>query len=374
MFCIIDGLFWFSLYIYIPIVPTYAVDLGSGMFMVGLITGSYGFMQMLLRIPVGIASDKLGNRRSFIIGGIAFAALAGVSVCFIQNPMSLLVSRVLGGTAAAAFVLFSVHFSLYFKAEEGAKSMGIINAVNSTGQLAAVLLCGIVSSTAGRVATFEIGVVSGLVALILSIIFVKDISYGKRKAVTMHELVRVPLESGQLLLISFLGLVSQYMTFATLYGFTPIIARGLKANDFEVSMLLTFFIFPAIVSSSVSGKLSYRFGGHRVLAANFILFAVDCLVTPFMPSLLSLYAVTIIGGFAQGILFATLMGYVVRKTDSSKLNTAMGFYQAIYGLGMFMGPVIVGTFSSFASITWGFVFTAVTGVAAAALSMRISAK
>jgi MFS family permease len=58
-FCLVVGLFWFSLYIYVPIVPIYAVNLGSSLFFVGIITGAYGLMQMLFRIPIGIQCQQL---------------------------------------------------------------------------------------------------------------------------------------------------------------------------------------------------------------------------------------------------------------------------------------------------------------------------
>jgi len=61
-----------SLYAYVPILSPYAESLGASYKMVGMIIGSYGFTQMLLRIPLGIISDKMGNRKLFIISGIAF--------------------------------------------------------------------------------------------------------------------------------------------------------------------------------------------------------------------------------------------------------------------------------------------------------------
>ena len=36
----------------------------------------------------------------------------------------------------------------------------------------------------------------------------------------------------------------------------------------------------------------------------------------------------------------------------------MGFFQAIYGLGMFAGPVVVGFISDTVSLNAGFYFTA----------------
>jgi MFS family permease len=368
-FCLIVSLFWFSLYTYVPIVPTYAVDLGSNLLFVGIITGSYGLMQMLFRIPVGIASDRLGTRKPFIIGGVVFATLAGLTVVFSQSPISLLICRIFGGIAACAWVPLSVHFSLQFKSEEGAKSMGIINAVNSTGIVLAVFLCGIVVNSTGRVGVFIIAIGAGLIALVLSL-FIKEPIYQKAVPLSLAELIKVPFESN-ILLISALGFISQYMTFATIYGFTPIIAKKLEASDSQVGLLLTFFILPAIFSSLLSGILNKRIGSRLVLSASFIMFAVDCLLTPFVRGVISLFVMTVIGGFAQGLIFSLLMGIIIKIVTPEKRNTTMGFYQSVYGLGIFLGPVIVGIFSNYFSINWGFAFTALIGFAAAGMSWRI---
>ena len=41
--------------------------------MVGLVVGSYGLIQMLLRIPLGIWSDRIGKRKVFITIGVLLA-------------------------------------------------------------------------------------------------------------------------------------------------------------------------------------------------------------------------------------------------------------------------------------------------------------
>ena len=57
IFIVTTTLFWFSLYAYIPIFPGYIENSGASHRMVGLIIGSYGFSQMLIRIPLGIVDN-----------------------------------------------------------------------------------------------------------------------------------------------------------------------------------------------------------------------------------------------------------------------------------------------------------------------------
>jgi MFS family permease len=370
LFCLLTGIFWFSLYIYVPVVSNFAVSLGANLFFVGLISGIYGLTQMLLRIPVGMASDRLGRRAPFIAGGVIFAALAGAPVLLIHSASSLLLCRALGGVAAAGWVPFTVYFSSFFPPEEGPKAMGIINASNNVGELAAMILCGAISGVVGRPALFAISTAAGVCALALCFT-VREQRPARTSPVTLREFARVPFRGG-LMLISVLGLLSQYIVFATAFGFTPVVAQKLGAADSQVSLMLTLFMFPAVITSALSGRIDAKFGSGRVACADFLLFAAACAAIPFARSLAALYILSALCGMAQGSVFPVLMGLVVKRADEKSRGAAMGFFQAVYGLGMFLGPVIVGAFGKLSGgLTRGFLATAAVGAAAAILSLRL---
>ena len=69
-------LFWFSVYTYPSFLTTYATDtLGATKVMAGMIVGSYGLTQMVLRIPLGIVSDIIRKRKPFVMLGFALSIL-----------------------------------------------------------------------------------------------------------------------------------------------------------------------------------------------------------------------------------------------------------------------------------------------------------
>ncbi len=63
-------LFWTSLYVYVPILAPYGRHLGGSMTVIGLIISSYGLMQLLFRIPLGVWSDRIGRRKPFLAAGL----------------------------------------------------------------------------------------------------------------------------------------------------------------------------------------------------------------------------------------------------------------------------------------------------------------
>src|SRR6266508_903388 len=67
-------LFWLSLYFYVPILSVYAQSMGASLALVGVMLSAYGVMQLLLRIPTGVASDALRRRKPFVLAGVALTA------------------------------------------------------------------------------------------------------------------------------------------------------------------------------------------------------------------------------------------------------------------------------------------------------------
>ncbi|UUZ86806.1 MFS transporter [Paenibacillus sp. P26] len=83
-------------------------------------------------------------------------------------------------------------------------------------------------------------------------------------------------------------------------------------------------------------------GDKNVVVIGFVLSGVFTLVIPFTTHLWVLMLTQAIAGFGRGFASPVLMSLSIKHMDNDKRATAMGFYQAIYGLGMFMGPLVMG--------------------------------
>jgi MFS family permease len=178
------------------------------------------------------------------------------------------------------------------------------------------------------------------------------------------------------MVVSGMAILSQLVTFATVYGFTPIIAKNLGANSFWLGMLTMVSSLPAIVGSYYSGSVVLRkLGGRTGLAASFALTALTTVIIPFLPNLTLLFVTQFIGNFGRGVIMPLLMAASISHVEEGKRATAMGFFQAVYAVGIFVGPTIVGLFgSSVAGLTSGFLAAAAFALAGMALSLVLISK
>jgi len=369
LFGVVTSLYWFSMYAYVPILSPYAESLGASYKMIGLIVGSYGFTQMLLRIPLGIFSDKIGKRKLFVIWGIITSLISAVGMWLFKNPPSLLLFRSLSGGAASSWVAYTVLFSSYFSQQDAPKAIGIINSFTTIGQMSATLIGGYAAQRFGQPSTFIIATLGGLLGLILALAIVEN-KDTKRQPLTIPQLLSVS-KNYNLLLVSGLAILVQFITFATTYGFTPVAAKKIGANDIQLGLLATFSALPAVFASAASGSFfSRRYGEKRVIAVSFVIISIACAVIPFIKDIYWLYISQAIGGIGRGLVFPLLMALSIKSVDDSKRATAMGFFQAIYGIGMFLGPTFTGFMSDMLGLVWGFILTAILGFSGALISSR----
>jgi len=353
IFLVVTVLFWFALYTYVPVLSPFAESLGASHKLVGLIAGSYGFTQMVLRIPLGIVSDKLRKRKEFVILGVFFGATGCLGMYLLPYPIALLIFRSMAGVSAAAWVAYTVLFSGYYSEDEAPKAIGLLMSVATLAQSSGNFFGGTISQFYGIKAAFLLGAAGGLVGLALSF----TVSKGRpveREPLKLTELLRVMTEPG-LMIASVLAILSQYITFSTIYGFTPIYAGNLGASNFQLGLLTTLSTLPSAVTSALNGPVFMKYlGEKKTIATGFFITLFTSISIPYTKSIPLLFITQILGGFGRGMVFPMLMGLSIKNVEENKRATAMGFFQAVYSAGMFIGPLIVGFISDMAGLAAGF--------------------
>jgi predicted MFS family arabinose efflux permease len=367
LFILVTAFYWFSMYAYIPTFSPYIESLGASHKMIGLILGSYGFTQMLIRIPLGIYSDRINKKKIFVNIGILLSFLSTAGMWFAETPALILVFRSLAGASAATWVSFTVLFSSYFEKDDTAHAIGLINASNKSGQVVGMLLGGIIAQALGQQFPFLLAAAGAVVGFSLSLKVdeKKDVDH---QAITFKEILKVA-RNKSLLTVSFLAILMMMISHSTTFGFIPVAAKNLGATSFHLGLLTTITTIPGILSSYLSGSyFSQRLGEKNTVTVGFSLLALSCLLVPLIDHLYLLYFNQMLNGFAQGMIFPVLMGLSIKNVEANKRGTAMGFFQAIYGLGMFTGPIFVGTISDLAGLKMGFWMIGLVGILGAVLS------
>ena len=364
LFYAITAIFWFALYTYVPYISPYSEYLGADLRMIGLIVGAYGFTQMLIRFPLGILSDKLGKRKLFVLLGLFFTAISGIIVFLWPSPIMLLLSRSFGGVAAATWVTFAILGTSYYPASEAAKSVGFMNSANSLGRILAFVAGGIIAHFIGIPHAFLLGGMAGAIGLIIGLGLreTKAEDNENRVSPRLSDLLAM-INNKQLLIASFMAILCMYISFATIFGFTPLLAEEMGASSFQLGMIGMTAAIPGLIVSPLAGTVIPRKLGKRyTVVLGYMLAAVGSGLLILATDLWQIYVVQIIISTGTAIAYTLLMGLSISDIPENKRATAMGFFQAVYGLGMFIGPFVTGWIGHSFGLNIAFTVTSGVGV------------
>ena len=348
-----------------PQLTKYASQIGASMQTIGLISGAYGLSQVLLRVPLGLYSDYLGKRKVFVLTGLTMTVLSPLIVLMGSDPKALIVARFFSGVAAATWVNITVMFSEYFRNAESTKAIGIINSTNRFGQLAAFVVGGIVVAALNVRAAFALSAAMGALALLIGFRLKETGSKATDgKSFKIKHILRL-YKNRRLVSVSILGLLSQLITFSTVYSFTPLLATDLGAQSVHLNVFNILFMLPQIVFAALSGTLIRdRIGEKATLSAGFLLVTACCLITPFLTYYTQLYPVMLLSGIGNSLSFPLLMGIAIKDVEVAYKSSAMGFYQSVYAVGMTIGPILIGMVSGEFGLTSGFLTVGSIGLLA----------
>ncbi|MEK5024411.1 MFS transporter [Paenibacillus sp. FSL M7-1046] len=367
-FLVIVFMFWFSSYIYVPVLSPYVEHLGASYVMVGSVLGIYGLMQILFRLPIGIGSDYLNRRRPFIYLGLIASGASCLLFMAGAHPGWALAARAVSGIAASAWVVYSVIFAGYFPKEEAGKAMGMLQFTTVIAQLMSMMISGYMVEHWGWNAPFVIGGLVAIAALALALRLPEQQQEKRENAIQLKDLAAV-IKEPLLVKVSLLSVLAHCVLFITMFGYTPNQALDIGASKESLGWLTLAFMLPHAVATLYGSRLFGRLLGDRgTLLLGFAGSALFTLLIPSMPTLAALCATQIGNGFMQGLIFPLLLGKSVSGVAPFKRATAMGFYQAVYAIGMSGGPFVAGWMSSAYGLSGGFWLGGIAAALAAVLS------
>lgn len=332
-------LYWVAQYLYMPTLPLYVELHTDNLAMVGVVLSMYGLWQAIIRIPLGIFADWLGWRKPLIIVGTTLAGLGAWMMGTANGVPQLLIGRTLTGLAAGTWVLFVVAFSSLFPPQETIRVTALVTLMSSVGRMLATASTGFLNACGGYALAFFVATS----AAFLSGLMMLPISEQRRqsKQPSFQGFFTILIHHG-VLLPSLLSMIMQYGVWSSAYGFLPILARALGANDIVQSLFISLNTALAVAGNMITAALVKRIGTYRLLYLSFVLMACGIGVAALASHLFMIFLALCALGLASGIGYPLLMGMSIEQVHDNERATAMGIHQAIYALGMFSGPWISG--------------------------------
>lgn len=328
--------------IIVPILPLFISQLGGGGLAVGLTAGLSDSAASLAKLFAGYWSDRLGQRKPFVLFGYALSALAKLLLAIAGNwpqVMGLRVAERLGkGVRSAprdAILAASTE-----KRSRG-RGFGLHRAMDSGGALLGTLLVLAFYWLFG-LSFMHIFLIAGLLgfASLLPLWFVHERGDGKHPDPPRLYLASLPPPLRRFMLIAFTYALANFS-----YMFFVLRAEGQFEQQLAVVMpllLYALYQFSFTLFAIPAGILSDRIGRRAVLLLGYGLFTLLCLGFLFTAALPSLLLLFLLYGINYALVEATERTLVSDLAPEDQRGTALGAYHMTTSLAALPAGLLAG--------------------------------
>ena len=321
-----------------PLAPFLRDDLGLSATQQGLVTAIPLLGGSFFRPLLGALADRIGGRRTAIIGMLLTLASLAVGWQLATTIAHLYAVGLLLGIAGASFAVALPLASRWYPPEYQGLAMGIAGAGNS-GTLLATLLAPRIAEQFGWAATFGLAMLPTTLVLLVFVLIARD-SPARGPAPGLRD-YRTVLGQRDTLWLSFL----YSLTFGGFVGFASFLTTffheqyqlaRVTAGDFT-----TLVVVAGSLLRPVGGWLSDRIGGYRLLLVLLGGFAVCLVAVSTIPPLFAALAILFVGmgllGMGNGAVFQ-----LVPQRFPTRIGIVTGVVGAAGGLGGFFLPTLLG--------------------------------
>ncbi len=342
-----------------PVLAQYAESFGVSMTAIGFTFAIYGLARLILNIPAGNTSERLGRKQALAIGG-ALSAISSVGCAIAPNYELFLAARFVGG-AGAAFVLTGGQIVLadIAKPENRGRLMGVYQGVFLMTAGLGAIPGGWLATHYGIASPFWASGVLAATVTIIALAFVPE-TREHANAASMAEAHSDPLNFRQqlhvlvrsrgLLLISLIGLMAAFARTGGLFNVIPLMAENdLGLNPTQIGFGLGMISIVSLLFVWPSGVLVDSIGRKPVLVPATLMSGIGFLffywATDFRTFLIACFIWSCAGGFSGGAPAA----YAADMAPNGMNAAAMGLYRALMDVGYVAGPLAIGLMSD----VWG---------------------
>lgn len=304
----------------------------------------------------GKLADKYGRKIMVLRSGFGMALVIAL-MGFATHPWHLLALRLLNGTISGFNPAAIALISSTAPKEKMGLAMGTMQSGNVAGTILGPLIGGLLAEWIGFRPIFFVTGILLFLASMLTLFFVRE-EFDKKEAAQMPqasvlqgftELSKTP----QLLALFMVTLLLQFALVSPM-SLLPLYVEKLHGVPTDVAFWAGFVAAVAgmsnMITSPVLGRVSDKFGAHRVLTVCLIGAAASLIPQAFVESVWQLIVVRFVMGVFMGGLLPSVNALIRYYTPDGMESRAYAFNSSTMSLGNMLGAMVGGFLAGFIGI------------------------
>ena len=361
-----------------PVLPLFAVHLGADPAGVGLVAAVSAFTGVLVSLPAGLISDRLGRRRLLLLAALVFAS-APFLYLMVDRVWQLALVRLYHGLATAVFVPVAMALVTDLFVGARGEKLGWFSTATLLGRFLApicggALLAALAFNPAwGFRAVYLACGLAGVLVLVLAWRLPEPPGRGPAAppwSQTRQGLGR--LLARRAILATSLAEAAVLFAYGTFEVFLPLHALRSGLNAWQAGLVLSVQVITLALSKPALGRLSDRHGRPGQIMAGCLLAGLCIAAFPWLGSFPALAALSVIFGLGLSLATSASAAYIADLAHDEGRGSAMGVLGSIMDLGHTSGPLLGGLAAASLGLAWSFRLAAAV-IALAALGLAVAA-
>ena len=328
-----------------PFFPSYVMDLGASYTLLGFIISIYGASQLVVQVPIGRLSDRVGRKKLMLLGLVTFAFLPPMYI-YAQDAYTLLLIRALGGVGAA--FVWPTAMALIIdqsKAHSRGAAMGFYNASFFSALALGPFIGGALYDRMGLEAPFYFWTLLAIASIAIVTFKVPESKSFALVEDEKRQRIDEPLiASGYL--ITFLACCAVILWSGVVGGFNitllPSYATILGFSTTDIGLIYLVYGGITAISNIYFGRLADR-GRRRWLIFLGSLTGLVSFALLFIAVNLIQVLILFAGlGLGLGICGPAAAALVADTTSPSRRGEIYGIFNTARMSGVVVGPIIAG--------------------------------
>ncbi len=324
----------------VPVLPDYAARFDASPTVIGMLFASFGVTLLVLSIPMGAISDRIGRKGPMMVGLVMLAA-ATLAFAYAQSLPMLFAARLLQGAADGMtwIVGFAMIADLYGPDERG-RAMGLAMAGSTLGIIIGPVIGGWLYEIGGiRLPFLFVAALAAADLMVFAIVAPSTRGSGA-SAPWRRVLGHRPVAICALVVVAGGG---------TLAMLEPVIPLALERRlALGPAAIGTLFGIAAIASTTmhpIYGRLSDRLGGRRLMLTGLLLSAAVLPLFSFATDFHSA-AMTMVPMWMVFSMVVTpslaYMSEVAAAAGFESYGVVYGVYNMAWAVGLMVAPAAGG--------------------------------
>jgi multidrug resistance protein len=346
-----------------PILPLYARSFDVSYALASLAISMYAIGRFLADIPTGIAADRFGRKPIMVLGTILLTAASFLNA-LATSFWEFLLYRLIQGFGSSMWMTGrTALLADILRPEERGRVMGYFQAFMLIGSSAGPTIGGIVAAIWGLGAPFYLYALTGLVSLIITIVWIRETEYsrdrrGEEPSLSLQVFSR--LLSNRSYTMACLATFTVFFMRTGIRGtMIPLYGDGVLGLDTaSIGAVISYATFTNLLLTIPFGYATDYFGRKPTILFSLVVTGASSILFPVTSDYLQLSLAAVLLGIGTTGAGQAPLALATDASISEPKGLSMGLYRLFGDVGFIVGPIALGLIADYYGLRMPFYFTA----------------